>query len=66
MTPKIKHGREHESIEAKARWFQSLSIEERLDVFCEFTELALTINPHLKDPRDVNSITGRIRILSAT
>jgi hypothetical protein len=66
MIPIVLHGRENESIEAKARWFQSLSIEERLDVLCEFYELALTINPHLKDPRNVNSITGRVRILSET
>ncbi len=64
MIPIVLHGREHESFEAKARWFQSLSIEERLDILCEFYELALTINPHLEDPRNVNSITGRVRILS--
>ena len=41
----VFHGWEHETIEAKARWFQSLSVEERMEVFCEFTELALALNP---------------------
>ena len=38
-------------MEAKARWFQSLSMAERMEVFCSFTDLALSVNPHLKDRR---------------
>lgn len=65
MTPTVKHDREQETIEAKARWFQTLSMAERMDVFCEFTELALSVNPGLKDKKDVKPIAGRIQILSA-
>lgn len=65
MTPAVKHDREQETIEAKARWFQTLSMAERMDVFCEFTELALSVNPELKDKKDVKPIAGRIQILSA-
>ncbi len=49
MALTIHHDRRHESLEAKARWFQSLSLDERMDIFCEFTDLALSVNPDLKD-----------------
>ena len=51
MKPRLLHGREHETIEAKARWFQSLSVEERMEVFCEFTELALALNPRIAEKK---------------
>jgi hypothetical protein len=65
MTPRVEHDRKTESIEAKARWFQSLPMADRMDVFCEFTELSLSVQPNLKDKKDVKPITGRIQILSA-
>lgn len=65
MTPTVEHDRRTESIEAKARWFQSLSMTDRMDVFCEFTELSLSVQPDLKDKKNVKPIAGRIQILSA-
>jgi hypothetical protein len=62
----IKHDREQESIEAKAKWFQSLSIEERMEMFCNFTDLALSINPKLKDRNCAQPVKGRIQVLSKT
>jgi hypothetical protein len=38
-----------ETIEAKARWFQSLTLAQRMEVFTEFTNLALTLNPRLAE-----------------
>jgi hypothetical protein len=38
-----------EDIDAKARWFKSLSVEERMDVFVAFTNWILK-----KDPEIVN------------
>ena len=64
MIPTVQHDRNTESIEAKARWFQSLSLAERMDIFCEFTELALSVHPELKDKKYVKPIAGRIQILS--
>ena len=64
-TPTVEHDRKQESIEAKVRWFQTLSMAERMDVFCEFTELALSVTPELKDKKYVKPIAGRIQILSA-
>ncbi len=37
MISAISHDRQDESLEAKVRWFQSLSIDERMQVFCELT-----------------------------
>jgi hypothetical protein len=36
-------------MEAKTRWFRSLPMAERMEIFCCFTDLALSINPRLKD-----------------
>jgi hypothetical protein len=65
MTPAIRHDWQQESIEAKARWFQSLSMAERMEVFCSFTDLALSKNPRLKDRTRAQPIAGRIQVLSA-
>jgi len=65
MTPTIRHGRQQESIEAKTRWFRSLSMDERIEVFCSFTDLALSVNPGLKERTHAQSIAGRVQVLSA-
>jgi len=61
-------------MEAKARWFRSLSMTDRMEVFCSFTDLALSVNPHLlvrrridgKDRTNAQPIAGRVQVLSAT
>jgi len=37
-----------------------------MDVFCDFTDLALSVNPDLKDRNHAQPIAGRIQVLSAT
>lgn len=64
MIPGISHSREEETLAAKTRWFQSLPLEERMRLLCEFTDLALSINPDLGRHKRAQSITGRIRILT--
>jgi len=68
MTPTVEHNRQQESIEAKTRWFSSLSMAERMEVFCSFTDLALSVNPGLsvRSQSHAKPIAGRIQILSAT
>ena len=66
MTPTVEHDRQQETIEAKTRWFSSLSMDERMEIFCSFTDLALSVNPDLKDRKHAKPIAGRIQILSAT
>jgi len=64
MEPGISHNWNEESMEAKARWFQSLTMEERMEVFCAFTDFLLVLNPRLPDLKDAQHSQGNIRILS--
>lgn len=61
----ISHDRREESPEAKARWFQSLSMSERMDLLCELTDLALSVNPALQERSHAQPVAGRIRVVSA-
>lgn len=63
MSEEISCGFEEETLEAKARWFQSLSLTERMELLCQFTNLILDINPGIVEKKDVRSITGRVRVL---
>ena len=47
MQARILTGREHETIEAKTRWFKSLSMEERMRVIAETTSFVVALNPQL-------------------
>jgi hypothetical protein len=53
-------------MEAKTRWFKSLSLDERMEVSCSFVDLALSVNPRLKDRTHAHPIEGRIQAISAT
>ena len=64
MTQQISHDRKDESLEAKARWFQSLSLAERMELLCAFTELVLENNPKVSEVGRAQSSTGRVRVLS--
>lgn len=66
MNDKISHNRSDETIEEKVKWFRSLSLSERMDVFCNFTDLALTLNSGILEKKDAQPVKGRIRILSKT
>jgi hypothetical protein len=66
MKPSISYERSEETPEAKARWFQSLSLEERMEVLCAFTDLILAVNPRIVEAKDAQQATRRIRILSKT
>ncbi len=66
MTDKISHNRSDETIEAKVEWFRSLSLSERMDLLCNFTDLALTLNPGILEKKDAQPAKGRIRVLSKT
>ena len=62
----ISHDRQEETLEAKARWFQSLPLSERMDLLCFFTDLILGSNPQIVEQKDAQPIAGRIRVLSET
>ncbi len=66
MNRSISHNRNEETLDAKAAWFQTLTIEERMEMLCEFTEMLLTVNPNITDKKDAEQIKKGICILSAT
>jgi NADH:ubiquinone oxidoreductase subunit D len=61
----VTHDRGEETMEAKARWFQSLTLADRMDMLCAFTDLALSVNPMLQEHTHAQPIAGRIQVLSA-
>lgn len=64
MNFSISHDRKDETIEEKTRWFRSLSLSERMDLLCWFTDLTLQNNPELPDTKDAQSANGSILVLS--
>lgn len=64
MQPTISHSIQEETPEAKARWFQSLSIEERMELLCSYTNLILAMNPRIVESKDARPITDRICVLT--
>ena len=60
----ISHSREEETPEAKVRWFRSLSMYDRMEMLCSFTDLALTVNPSLQENKIAQPIAGRIQVIS--
>jgi len=67
MLSAISHDRQDESLEAKARWFQSLPLAERMDLFCAFTDMILDLNPQIAESkRDAQSASGRVLVLTET
>jgi hypothetical protein len=60
----ISHDRNEETMEAKVRWFRSLSLAERMRLLCEFTDLAFALNPRILERKDAQPTHGRIQILS--
>jgi hypothetical protein len=60
----ISHSWQEEEPEAKARWFQSLTLAERMEMLCSFTDLILMNNPTIADTKDDQSTSRRIRVVS--
>jgi len=64
MIPQVSHDRGEETPEAKALWFQSLPVSDRMDMLCFFTDLALSSNPQLPNQKDAEPTSRRICIVS--
>ncbi len=62
----ISYNRTDESAEAKARWFQTLSLTERMDMLCFFTDLILENNPKIVVKKNAQPTWGSFRVLSQT
>jgi hypothetical protein len=66
MIASVSHDIKDEEMESKARWFQSLSLEERMDVFVSFTNLILENNPDIVNKKYVRPASDRIGVVSKT
>ena len=66
MNPSVTHNRQEETIEAKTLWFRSLTLAERMDMLCAFTELLLLTNPKIVEQRDAEPVEGRVLVLTTT
>ena len=64
MNISITHDRREETIEAKTLWFRSLTLAERMDMLCAFTELLLLTNPKIVEQRDAEPVEGRVLVLT--
>jgi hypothetical protein len=64
MEETVSHDRGEETPEAKTRWYRSLSLHERMEIFVAVTDLALTINPRVAETKHTQPIKGRVRVLS--
>jgi hypothetical protein len=60
----IFHSRLEETPEAKVRWFRSLSMSERMEMLCSFTDLAMATNPSLQEREHAQPILGRVQVIS--
>lgn len=63
MDQGVTHDRMEETPEAKARWFQSLSVSERMEMLCDYYELFLGANPQIIERKDAQPVEGRILVL---
>ena len=64
LTQAPAHGWDEETPEAKARWFQSLPLSERMDLLCWFTDLILENNPRIVERRDAQPTSERVRVVT--
>ena len=60
----ISHSRQEETPEAKARWFQSLPLSERMNLLCAFTDLILENNPRIVESKHAQPASGRVLVLT--
>jgi hypothetical protein len=60
----VSHDRQQETPEAKALWFQSLSLPERMEYLCCITDLALESVPRSMVLKNAEPVAGRIRVVS--
>jgi hypothetical protein len=67
MIESVSHSFADESLEAKTKWFQSLSLAERMDLLVTFTNLILENNPEIakKKHARTSSRLGDVRALTS-
>ena len=63
MVKEVSHSYDEETPGANARWFQSLTLSERMDMFCFFTDMILENNPGIIEKRDAKPTARRTQVL---
>jgi hypothetical protein len=61
----VSHEWAEETPEAKALWFRSLCIADRMQLLWELTDLALSVDPSLPEKKHAQSTPGRLQVISA-
>jgi len=64
MKGSVSHDRRQETVEAKARWFQSLPRTARMELLCFYTDLILENNPTIMEKRDAEQASRGVRVLA--
>jgi hypothetical protein len=64
MIETVSRDFQDEEMESKVRWFQSLSLEERMSVFVSFTNLILQNNPDIVKRKYVRPASDRVAVIS--
>lgn len=64
-TVSVSHDWQEETLEAKVRWFRSLTLPERMELLCSFTEMLLATNPKIVEQQHAQPVAGRVRVVSA-
>ncbi|MCL4803950.1 MAG: hypothetical protein KJ046_06615 [Anaerolineae bacterium] len=64
MEQVVTHDWAEETLEAKAQWFQALTLRERMELLCDYYEFFLSVNPRIIDRKDAQPIEGRVLVLS--
>ena len=54
----VSHDWAEETPEAKARWFRSLRMGDRMQILCELTDIALSVNPTLSEKKRAQPTPG--------
>jgi len=60
----VSHDWKEETPEAKTRWFRSLRMADRMQILCDLTDLALSVNPQLPEKNRAKPTPGRIQVIS--
>jgi hypothetical protein len=65
VVPSVSHSQEEETPEAKARWFKSLPMEERMRIFCDMCDMIIAVRPDVLEAKNAQPVSGRVRVLTA-
>ena len=60
----LSHRREDETLQAKARWLKSLTVDERMQLLNEWTNFIMEVNPDIAARKSLPTWTERVQVLS--